>query len=82
MCSDTCFRDAQSITGEKNPPFLGFFKILVMNPLLISQTTKPLILKKELHLIELSNKQLVAYENTNIYDQLIYLNTRTKISIC
>lgn len=48
-----------------------------MNPVLISQTTKPLILKEELHSIELSNKQLFAYENTNIYDQLTYLNTRT-----
>lgn len=49
-----------------------------MNPVLISQTTKPLILKEELHSIELSNKsEYEKYENTNIYDQLTYLNTRT-----
>jgi len=53
-----------------------------MNPLLLSQTTKPLILKEELHSTELSNKQLVAYENTNIDDQLTYLNTRMWISVC
>lgn len=68
MCPDACFCDAQSITGKKK---FRIFVILVMNSLLVSQTTKPLILSEELHLTELSNKQLV-YENINIYDQLIY----------